>query len=154
MRSSKGNNPHRFQSFIAIFLIIALFAASLSGCSPQSDAQNTTGLSTSLSGEQTESQTTGESTGTSSDLPAEKAVKNVIYMIADGGGYDNFTLADKVKKKMTSQGIPKLTGAKTEITTNLLKDMGISSVDGLYLNAFLAGSANTLLLNPNGNEDN
>ncbi len=82
-----------------------------------------------------------------------KAVKNVIFMIADGGGYDNFTLADKVKQEMVADGTQKLSGAKTEITTDLLADLGIPSVDGLYLNALLVGSANTLLLTPHGDED-
>ena len=83
-----------------------------------------------------------------------KVVKNVIFMIADGGGYDHFTLADKVKQKMLSQGINKLTGAKTEITTNLLAGLGKDKVNGLYLNELLVGSANSLLTIPHGAADN
>lgn len=75
----------------------------------------------------------------------KKGVKNVIFMIADGGGYDNLTLADKVKKTMQAQGINKLAGAKTQITENLLAGLGKNKVNGLYLNELLVGSANTLL---------
>ncbi len=74
-----------------------------------------------------------------------KGVKNVIFMIADGGGYDNFTLADKVKQSMLSQGVDKLTGARTQITGNQLAGLGKNNVNGLYLNELLVGSANTLL---------
>ena len=74
-----------------------------------------------------------------------KGVKNVIFMIADGGGYDNFTLANKVKQTMQSQGIGKLAGAKTQITNNALSALGKNNVSGLYLNELLVGSANTLL---------
>ena len=78
--------------------------------------------------------------------PAPKeGVKNVIFMIADGGGYDNFTLANKVKQTMQAQGINKLAGAKTQITGNLLSGLGNNKVNGLYLNELLVGSANTLL---------
>ena len=86
-------------------------------------------------------------------VPAEKAVKNVIFMIADGGGYDNFTLAHKVKQKMQADGTNKLTGAKTEITGNLLSGLGKDRVSGLYLNELLVGSANTLLTVPHGAAD-
>lgn len=82
--------------------------------------------------------------------PTKPTVKNVIFMIADGGGYDNFTLADKVKSEMVNRGITKLPGAKTEITTNLLADAGMAETKGLYLNSLLVGSANTLLQVPNG----
>ena len=84
----------------------------------------------------------------------KKVVKNVIYMIADGGGYDNFTLAGKVKEEMVDRGVNKLTGAKTEISTNLLSALGKDTVKGLYLNEFLVGSANTLLQIPHGDADN
>ena len=95
--------------------------------------------------------TTGSPTvPTVSVVPEEKGVKNVIFMIADGGGYDNFTLADKVKTEMVSKGVTKLPGAKTEITTNLLADTGKAETKGLYLNSLLVGSANTLLKVPNG----
>lgn len=83
---------------------------------------------------------------------SDKTVKNVIFMIADGGGYDNFTLADKVKAKMLADGTRKLSGAKTEITADRLSGLDIDTVDGLYLNEFLVGSANTLLLTPHGDE--
>ena len=80
----------------------------------------------------------------------DSPVKNVIFMIADGGGYDNFTLAGKVKEEMTNRGVNKLPGAKTEVTTNLLADIGEPVTKSLYLNSFLVGSANTLLQVPNG----
>lgn len=74
-----------------------------------------------------------------------KRVKNVIFMIADGGGYDNFTLANKVKQTMQAQGINTLSGAKTQITSDSLAGLGKNNVSGLYLNELLVGSANTLL---------
>lgn len=74
-------------------------------------------------------------------------------MIADGGGYDNFTLANKVKQTMQAEGINKLAGAKTQITSNLLDRLGKSNVSGLYLNELLVGSANTLLTVNHGYED-
>lgn len=96
---------------------------------------------------------TGQTGGTEQpDNKPKKAVKNVIYMIADGGGYDNFTLAGKVKEEMLGRGINKLVGAKTEVTTNLLSGLGKDKVEGLYLNEFLTGSANTLLVTPHGSE--
>lgn len=89
-----------------------------------------------------------------SETVSESKIKNVIYMIADGGGYDNFTLADKVKEEMMNRGTNKLAGAKTELTNNLLSDLGKTTVNGLYLNEFLVGSANTLLQTPHGSADN
>ena len=85
--------------------------------------------------------------------PTENPIKNVIFMIADGGGYDNFTLADKVKKETLNRGLDRLAGAKTQLTNNLLSGLGKSQVDGLYLNEFLVGSANTLLLLPHDDDD-
>ncbi len=146
--------------FTALWVVIALLAAllALPGCGNKtppaiSDTTNETVSS------DTGTQNTGTQDNTSqSDGPEdttivvtpEKTVKNVIYMIADGGGYDNFTLADKVKKEMVDRNINKLTGAKTEVTTNLLSDLGKSATNGLYLNEFLTGSANTLLQLPHG----
>ncbi len=79
-----------------------------------------------------------------------RTIKNIIFMVADGGGYDNFTLADKVKKTMVAEGYASLVGAKTKITTNLLAPLDIEKTNGLYLNQFLVGSANTLLQIPLG----
>jgi len=79
---------------------------------------------------------------------AESPVKNIIFMIADGGGYDNFTLANKVKEEMTERGTDKLAGAKTQVTNNLLESLGKPSTKGLYLNELLVGSANTLIPTP------
>lgn len=87
------------------------------------------------------------------ETSANKPVKNVIYMIADGGGYDNYTLAEKVKEEMLEQGKNKLAGAKTEVTTDKLAGIGKSNVNGLYLDELLVGSANTLLLVPHGDEN-
>lgn len=92
--------------------------------------------------------------GQISSAPANKTVKNVIYMIADGGGYDNFTLAGKVKERLQVLGLNKITGAKTEITTNQLAGLGKDKVSGLYLNELLVGSANTLLTVPHGTATN
>lgn len=85
---------------------------------------------------------------------ATQPIKNVIYMIADGGGYDNFTLADNVKEALIEKGANKLVGAKTEVTTNLLADLGKPTTNGLYLDELLVGSANTLLTVPHGDADN
>lgn len=82
----------------------------------------------------------------------ERTVKNVIFMIADGGGYDNFTLAGMVKEEMMRRSVSKLSGAKTQVTNNRLSELGLSAVNGLYLDAFLVGSANTLLQIPHGDE--
>ncbi len=121
--------------------ILAIIAVLFTGCG-QKPTANTTPT------------TTGSpTTPTVSVAPVEKGVKNVIFMIADGGGYDNFTLADKVKNEMVSKGVTKLPGAKTEITTNLLADAGKAETKGLYLNSLLVGSANTLLKVPNGDAD-
>lgn len=121
--------------------ILAIVAILFTGCG-QKPTANTTPT------------TTGSpTTPTVSVVPAEKGVKNVIFMIADGGGYDNFTLADKVKTEMVNKGVAKLPGAKTEITTNLLADAGKAETKGLYLNSLLVGSANTLLKVPNGDAD-
>ena len=87
-------------------------------------------------------------------VETERVIKNIIFMVADGGGYDNFTLADKVKQEMVKRGVNKLAGAKTTVTTNLLSSLGISESKGLYLNQFLVGSANTLLWNPAGDSNN
>ena len=87
-------------------------------------------------------------------VPVKEGVKNVIFMIADGGGYDNFTLADKVKKTMQTQGIDSLSGAKTQITSDALSGLGKENVSGLYLNELLVGSANTLLTVNHGAEAN
>ena len=121
--------------------ILAIIAILFTGCG-QTPAANTAPTTTGLSTEPT-----------ISVAPEQKGVKNVIFMIADGGGYDNFTLADKVKTEMVNKGITKLPGAKTEITTNLLADSGKAEVKGLYLNSLLVGSANTLLKVPNGDAD-
>ena len=53
-------------------------------------------------------------------VETSRAIKNIIFMVADGGGYDNFTLADKVKQEMVKRGVEKLEGAKTEVTKALL----------------------------------
>jgi len=88
--------------------------------------------------------------GQVASVPSGKTVKNVIFMIADGGGYDNFTLAGKVKERLQVLGLPKIPGAKTDITTNQLSVLGKDKVSGLYLNELLVGSANTLLTSPHG----
>lgn len=147
--------------------ILAIISILFTGCSQKVPA-NTTPTSTAPTTTTTPISTidptstaeptpTTEPTSTTaptvSVVPTEKAVKNVIFMVADGGGYDNFTLADKVKNEMVNQGVNKLPGAKTEITTELLADAGQAETKGLYLNSLLVGSANTLLRVPNGDAD-
>jgi len=146
----------------ALWLVIALLVTLiLPGCGKK-DAPPA-GSDTTAGSLVTESIATGSVIPDSTEQTADKdesqskpkkAVKNVIYMIADGGGYDNFTLAGKVKEEMVSRGLKKLGDAKTEITTDLLSGLGKNSVKGLYLNEFLVGSANTLLVTPHGNTDN
>ena len=147
----------------ALWLVIALLAAlMLAGCSKKPDATatstNTTAETVMPDNEASGSPTqpgnpdTPQNT-TPGPVKPQKTIKNVIFMIADGGGYDNFTLANKVKEEMVNRGVNKLAGAKTEITTNQLAGLGIDSAKGLYLNEFLVGSANTLLVTPHGDAD-
>lgn len=153
-------NRHLMRKLTALLLVMILLASlMLPGCgnktTPPAGSEATTGSTA------TENTATGsvipdstgqtEGTGEVQNTP-KKAVKNVIYMIADGGGYDNFTLADKVKQELVDQGKNKLIGAKTEITTNLLSPLGKNAVKGLYLNEYLVGSINTLLQIPHGSE--
>lgn len=129
-------NKGFFKKYTALFLIVALLAScALAGCSKKPVASTPDDTSASIGATQG-----NENNG--------KTVKNVIFMIADGGGYDNFTLADQVKEEMTEKGVNKLTGAKTEVTTDLLSGIGIADVKGLYLDELLVGSANTLLQVP------
>ena len=127
------NRKHWLVRGFALLLVCALLTLSGCGSKPTAPTSPTTATNP---------------TDPTVVVPAEKAVKNVIFMIADGGGYDNFTLAHKVKAKMQSDGTSKLNGAKTEITSNLLSGLGKDSVQGLYLNELLVGSANTLLTVP------
>ncbi len=126
----------RLAAFIAIFAIL------LSGCHKQPDAPSLPSTSA-----------TEAAIPSSSVTAEETAVKNVIFMIADGGGYDNFTLANKVKEELQSRGLNKISGARTEVTSNLFADMGMPDTKGLYLNSLLVGSANTLLQVPHGDAD-
>ena len=135
------NRKHPLIRYAAIFMVFALLV--LPGCGKKPAASTTPTAAP-----------TDPTTPVISVVPAEKAVKNVIFMIADGGGYDNFTLAHKVKQKMQADNVSKLAGAKTEITGNALAGIGIDSVDGLYLNQLLVGSANTLLTVPHGYVNN
>lgn len=133
---------------VAILAIIALL---FTGCGPKTPASSSTSTITT-----TTTETTAGTEVTITTVPNESAkvaVKNVIFMIADGGGYDNFTLADKVKEEMVSKGVNKLPGAKTQVTTHLLADVGDIETKGLYLNSLLVGSANTLLQVPRGDAD-
>lgn len=153
-------NRHLMRKLTALWLVMILLASlMLPGCgnktTPPVGSEATAGSTA------TENMATGsvipdstgqtEGAGEVQNTP-KKAVKNVIYMIADGGGYDNFTLADKVKQELVDQGKNKLIGAKTEITTNLLSPLGKNAVKGLYLNEYLVGSINTLLQIPHGSE--
>ncbi|MDD4125478.1 MAG: alkaline phosphatase [Eubacteriales bacterium] len=74
-------------------------------------------------------------------------IKNVIFLIADGGGYDNLTLAEQVKEELLNRDINKISGAKTEITTNTITG---EIHTGTYLLDYLVGSANTLLPTTHG----
>lgn len=130
------------KQYTALFLIVALLTSyAMAGCAKKPVESTPDG--TSASGNATQGNEAGG-----------KAVKNVIFMIADGGGYDNFTLADQVKEELIENGTSKLTGGKTEVTTDLLSGIGIADVKGLYLDELLVGSANTLLQVAKDENDN
>lgn len=134
------NNP-LLKQYVTFLLAVLLLISCLSGCGKQTDGPNITTETT--FGEKNETIENG------------KTVKNVIFMIADGGGYDNFTLADQVKEELVSRDISNIADAKTEVTTDRLAGIGLSDVTGLYLDELLVGSANTLLQTPkdeNGNQ--
>ena len=124
--------------------ILAILAVLFTGCGKQPAANNPSVPATNPNA------SVSPTVPTVSVVPEGRAVKNIIFMIADGGGYDNFTLAGKVKEAMLAKNISKLPGAKTQVTTNLLADIGTAEVKGLYLDSMLVGSANTLLQVPNG----
>lgn len=81
--------------------------------------------------------------------PEDTKVKNIIFMVPDGGGYDNLTLASEVKEEVFKRGLDSLTGARTKLTFNMLSSYGYNP-QGLYLDEFHVGSANTLLYTPHG----
>ena len=128
-------------------IILAIIAILLTGCGPKTPATSSTSTITTTTETTAGTETT---VATIPDVPTKTAVRNVIFMIADGGGYDNFTLANKVKTEMVNKGVSKLPGAKTNVSTHLLFDAGKDEITGLYLNSLLVGSANTLLKVPNG----
>ena len=73
--------------------------------------------------------------------------KNIIFLIADGGGYDNLTLTDKVKTALVtdtrySSYNNKISGAMTQVSTNTISG---ETHTGTYLLDYLVGSANTML---------
>jgi alkaline phosphatase len=72
------------------------------------------------------------------------SIKNIIYMIPDGAGWGTYDLANAVKQKIIADGKTKINGALTTLTTDAISGM---TVNGLYLDQFLVGSANTLLAN-------
>lgn len=145
------NKQLLLKKYTALFLILALLVGcALAGCGKKTVDPTISGGTSATTGA-TQGHTSG---GESGGETGGKTVKNVIFMIADGGGYDNFTLADQVKEEMTEKGINKLTGAKTEVTTDLLSGIGITDVKGLYLDELLVGSANTLLQVPKNENDN
>ncbi len=80
-------------------------------------------------------------------------IKNVIFLIADGGGYDNFELANQTKEALFKQGLTGLGDtARTPLTNGRLADYGYDNGTGLYLNRFLVGSSDTLLEIPHGSD--
>ena len=73
--------------------------------------------------------------------------KNIIFLIADGGGYDNLTLTDKVKTALVTNPeyasySNKLSGGMTTATTDTISG---ETHTGTYLLDYLVGSANTML---------
>lgn len=81
--------------------------------------------------------------------PEDTKIKNIIFMVPDGGGYDNLTLASEVKEEVFKRGLDSLNGARTKLTNNMLTEYGYNP-KGLYLDEFHVGSANTLLYTPHG----
>ncbi len=79
----------------------------------------------------------------SQETARKSAIKNIIFMIPDGGGFDNFTLAGEVKEKLFKDGLNKIPGARTTLTQDALSEYGYNDVTGLYLDRFLVGAAST-----------
>lgn len=131
---------------VSLFLAILLLGSCLFGCGNKPN--DSTAVST------TDEIILGTENDNTESGTNSKTVKNVIFMIADGGGYDNFTLADQVKEKMIAQGVNKLANAKTAVTANQLAGIGLTDVKGLYLDELLVGSANTLLSTPKDKKGN
>ncbi len=93
----------------------------------------------------TEAETATE-TEAETEPETEPAIQNVILLIADGGGYDNFELADEVKRALFKQELTSLGDtARTTLTNGRLAAYGFDNGTGLYLNRFLVGSSDTLL---------
>lgn len=143
----------RFFNKLTVLCVVIAMLLSLAGCGKPAavpDPSNNTGESMN---ESPSSQDSAQQGGGSTDdnESQQKTVKNVIFMIADGGGYDNYTLAEKVKQTLMQQAKTQLAGAKTTVTTDALAGIGKASVTGLYLDELLVGSANTLLVVPHGN---
>ncbi len=92
--------------------------------------------------------------GTSATVPTlPTVIKNIILLIADGGGYDNFELANETKLALFKKELSSLGDtARTTLTNGRLSPYGYDNGTGLYLNNFLVGSSNTLLEIPHGSD--
>ncbi len=131
-----------------------LVTASLTEPSPPSEAATEPGTepgTTATPETDTEPETTAE---TEPPAPEPPAIQNVILLIADGGGYDNFELADITKQALFAKGLSRLDpAARTALTNGRLAPYGYDNGTGLYLNRFLVGSSNTLLTVPHGTNE-
>ena len=78
--------------------------------------------------------------GKISDTPFIPEIKNIIFMIPDGGGFGNLDYASLLKQR-NSSGI---NGAHTQTTTNTIKNKNIT---GLYLEEYMIATSNTAMYN-------
>ncbi|MDD4125134.1 MAG: alkaline phosphatase [Eubacteriales bacterium] len=87
--------------------------------------------------------------GDEDDAPEEiKTIKNIIYLIPDGSGWDMYDLANKVKADITEKGLNGISGAATPATVNAISGMTVTQ---LYLDSFMVGTAKaTLAVADNG----
>lgn len=92
----------------------------------------------------------GNSNGNGNGQTDEEAysIKNIIYLIPDGAGWDMYDLANKVKADIIAGGKDGISGAATPSTINTIT--GINA-NRLYLDYFMAGTAKaTLAVADNG----
>lgn len=69
-------------------------------------------------------------------------IKNIIYIIPDGAGWDIYDLAGKIKADLVSKEKSGINGAATPSTTGAISEM---TVNGLYLDNFIIGTAKATL---------
>ena len=75
---------------------------------------------------------------------ATPTIKNIIYLIPDGAGFGTYDLANALKKTYG-------TGVKDQATPITTDAIAGRTVQGLYLDEFMVGSAGTAMANAYGN---